>query len=44
MTEAVGELLDKSLQSICAAELLLKEGYFSFAATALSTARIWRFR
>ncbi len=33
MTEAVGELLDKSLQSIRAAELLLQEGYFSFAAS-----------
>jgi uncharacterized protein (UPF0332 family) len=33
MTEAVGELLDKSLQSIRAAELLLNEGYFSFAAS-----------
>ena len=33
MTEAVRELLDKSLQSIRAAELLLKEGYFSFAAS-----------
>ena len=33
MTEAVEELLDKSLQSIRAAELLLKEGYFSFAAS-----------
>src|SRR5208283_2455653 len=27
------ELLDKSLQSIRAAELLLREGYFSFAAS-----------
>ncbi len=33
MTEAVAELLDKSLQSIRAAELLLNEGYFSFAAS-----------
>ncbi|MGA3112952.1 MAG: HEPN domain-containing protein [Syntrophobacteraceae bacterium] len=33
MTEGVRELLDKSLQSIRAAELLLREGYFSFAAS-----------
>jgi uncharacterized protein (UPF0332 family) len=33
MTEAVGELMEKSVQSISAAELLLKEGYFSFAAS-----------
>ncbi len=33
MTEAVGELLDKALQSIRAADLLLREGYFSFAAS-----------
>jgi hypothetical protein len=33
MTEAVRELLDKSAQSIRAAELLLNEGYFSFAAS-----------
>jgi uncharacterized protein (UPF0332 family) len=33
MTEAVRELLDKSLQSIRAAELLLNEGYSSFAAS-----------
>ena len=32
MTEAVLELLDKAVQSIRAAELLLNEGYFSFAA------------
>ncbi|MHC1724534.1 MAG: HEPN domain-containing protein [Syntrophobacteraceae bacterium] len=33
MTEAVHELLEKSTQSIRAAGLLLKEGYFSFAAS-----------
>lgn len=33
MTEAVLELLDKALQSIRAAQLLLNEGYFSFAAS-----------
>ena len=33
MTEAVRELLDKAVQSIRAAELLLNEGYFSFAAS-----------
>ena len=33
MTEAVLELLDKAVQSIRAAELLLNEGYFSFAAS-----------
>ena len=33
MTEAVQELLDKSLQSIRAAELLFKDGYFGFAAS-----------
>jgi uncharacterized protein (UPF0332 family) len=33
MTDAVRELLDKSAQSIGAAELLLKEAYFSFAAS-----------
>ena len=33
MTEAVSELLDKSLQSIRAAELPLKEGYSGFGAS-----------
>ncbi len=33
MTEGVRELLEKSLQSIRAAELLLREGYFSFAVS-----------
>ena len=33
MTAAVGELLEKSAQSMRAAELLLNEGYFSFAAS-----------
>jgi uncharacterized protein (UPF0332 family) len=33
MTDAVHELLEKSVQSIRAAELLLKEGYSSFAAS-----------
>lgn len=33
MTEAVRELLDKSARSIEAAKLLLRDGYFDFAAS-----------
>jgi uncharacterized protein (UPF0332 family) len=33
MTDAVQELLEKSAQSISAAELLLREGYLDFAAS-----------